>query len=93
MKNNLESAIKQILTELNIECETVVLEHPAEIVHGDYSTNVALACAKSAKQNPRALAEAIVAGLNKNKIGDVEKIEIAGPGFINFYLSKEFFAG
>ena len=71
MKNNLESAIKQILTELNIECETVVLEHPAEIVHGDYSTNVALACAKSAKQNPRALAEAIVAGLNKNKIGDV----------------------
>ena len=91
MKNNLEQSIKNVLAELNIECESVALEHPAELVHGDYSTNVALSCAKAAKQNPRALAEQILAGLQKNNISGVEKIEIAGPGFINFHLSKEFF--
>lgn len=41
--------------------------------------------------NPRALAEKIVAEIEKNKPAEIEKIEIAGPGFINFYLSKEFF--
>jgi arginyl-tRNA synthetase len=91
MKNKLEQIIKEALKNLGIETESVLLEHPAEIIHGDYSTNVALACAKSAGQNPKVLAEKIVEDLNKNKISEIEKIEIAGPGFINFYLSKEFF--
>jgi arginyl-tRNA synthetase len=91
MKNKLEQIIKEALKNLGIETESVLLEHPAELIHGDYSTNVALACAKSAGQNPRALAEKIVEELLKNILSEIEKIEIAGPGFINFYLSKEFF--
>ncbi len=91
MKKELEEIIKQALKNLGIEAGNVVLEHPAEIKNGDYSTNVALACAKVAGQNPKVLAEKIVAELLKNKSNEIEKIEIAGPGFINFYLSKEFF--
>ena len=92
IKNELEKIIKQALQNLGIETETVSLEHPAELTHGDYSTNVALACAKNAKQNPKELAQKIVDELLKNKPNEIEKIELAGPGFINFYLSKEFFA-
>ncbi|MDB5258997.1 MAG: Arginine--tRNA ligase, partial [Candidatus Taylorbacteria bacterium] len=80
----------------------IVLEHPAEIIHGDYSTSVALAYAKELKMAPRAVAEKVAAHLNailadkKQKkaagLESVETIEIAGPGFINIRLSRSFFA-
>ena len=92
MKEKLEKIIADVLKNLGIESGNIVLEHPQELAHGDYSTNVALACAKTAGLNPRALAEKIVTELLNNKPIEIEKIEIAGPGFINFYLSKEFFA-
>ena len=65
----------------------IVLERPAEFAHGDYATGAALAYAKKAGKAPRALAEAIVAALGA--IPGVAKIEIAGPGFINFHLAPE----
>ncbi len=92
MKEILEQHIRVALSNLGIQAEVVTLEHPAELVHGDYSTNVSLAYAKAAGMNPRALAESIVAELLKDKPVEIEAIEIAGPGFINFRLSKEFFA-
>ncbi len=92
MKNKIGSAIKQALATLGIEAGAVVLEHPADLAHGDYSTSAALAYAKAAGTNPRALAEKIVSELEKNPLAELEKIEIAGPGFINFHLSKQFFA-
>ncbi len=92
MKSKLEKIIKESLKNLGIEAETIVLEHPAEIANGDYSTSAALSHAKVMQSNPRALAEKIVAEIEKNKPAEIEKIEIAGPGFINFYLSKDFFA-
>lgn len=92
MKDKLEQLIKEALKNLGIEAESVSLEHPVELIHGDFSTNVAMAHAKKLGKNPRALAEEIVAELSKNKSADIEKIELAGPGFINFHLSKEFFA-
>ncbi len=91
MKSQLEQIVKNVLKNLGIEVESVVLEHPAEIANGDYSTSAALAYAKAAQVSPRALAEKIVAEIENNKPAEIEKIEIAGPGFINFYLSKEFF--
>jgi arginyl-tRNA synthetase len=70
------------------ELPPVVLEHPREKAHGDWATNAAMMLAKPAKMAPRAIADIIVESL-----GDTsryfEKIEIAGPGFINFYLSNE----
>jgi arginyl-tRNA synthetase len=84
------AALQKALVGLGIEGVTPTLEHPTELVHGDFATNVALAAAKAAKKNPKALAEEVVAALGT--IDGVEKIEVAGPGFINFYLSRAFVA-
>ena len=95
IKEKIENLIKEALQNLGVEAEQVVLEHPADFKNGDYSTNVALACAKKAGKNPRELAEAIVATLRQAQgefSEQVREIQVAGPGFINFYLSREFFA-
>jgi len=92
MKDILQNAIQKALKNLGIEAGIISLEHPLELSHGDYSTNVSLAYAKQLGTNPRALAENIVAELLKNKPNGIEAIDIAGPGFINFHLSKDFFA-
>ena len=66
------------------------IEKPANKANGDYSTNVALAGAKAFKKAPRMIAEAILNCLELD--GTVfEKVEIAGPGFMNFYLSQKFY--
>ncbi len=70
----------------------VHLEHPTDITHGDYSTNVAFIYAPIARKAPKELAEEIVHELYQEKDGDIEKIEVAGSGFINFFLSASFFA-
>jgi len=62
-----------------------VLERAKNREHGDFATNVALALAKPARSNPRALAQALVAALPQNTL--LQKVDIAGPGFINFFLS------
>lgn len=69
------------------------LEIPSNPVFGDYSSNVALVLAKKEKQNPRELAGVLVEKLRKDKFlaKIVEKIDVAGPGFINFWLSKQVF--
>ncbi len=92
MKEELRNLILGVLKRLAIEAGEFVVEHPADLSHGDYSTNVAMAVAKAQKSNPRLLAEKIVAELQKEFPRNIEKIEIAGPGFINFHLSKDFFA-
>jgi arginyl-tRNA synthetase len=62
-----------------------VVERPKTREHGDFSTNAAMLLAKPARSNPRALAQALVAALPASD--DIAKVEIAGPGFINFHLS------
>ncbi len=62
----------------------IVVDRTKTREHGDFATNLAMALAKPAKSNPRALAQQIVAALPKNE--DVAKVEIAGPGFINIFL-------
>ncbi len=92
MKDTLQTTILGALKNLGVEATSAVLEHPADLSHGDYSTNAALAYAKAAGMNPRALAEKIVAEILQNKPEEIEAVEIAGPGFINFKLSSAFFA-
>ncbi|MDD5068644.1 MAG: arginine--tRNA ligase [Candidatus Pacebacteria bacterium] len=91
MKEKLEISVKKALKTLSIEAESVSFEHPTEISHGDYSTNIALALSKHSKENPRVLAEKIVGEINKKLPKEIHKVEVAGAGFINFFLSKEFF--
>jgi len=68
----------------------IEIERTREAAHGDFATNIALKLAKPAKKNPRQLAQAIVAALPGNAL--IAKIEIAGPGFINFHLSPQSYA-
>jgi arginyl-tRNA synthetase len=93
MKEQIEKQIKEALKNLEINEEiNFSVEHPESFVNGDYSTNVAMVCAKKLKTNPKELAEKIVTELSARKdIAEIEKIEVAGVGFINFYLSREFF--
>ncbi|WP_321503805.1 arginine--tRNA ligase [Breoghania sp.] len=69
----------------------VVVEPPRDPAHGDLATNAALVLAKPARMKPRDLAEKIVEGLKAD--GDVETVEIAGPGFVNLRLKPVFWTG
>ncbi len=92
---NIQSEIKKIiekaLQELDIKVGKIHLEHPVDLSMGDYSTNVAMVWAKKVKQNPKELAEKIVEKINFVDVRRLQKVEVAGPGFINFYLSSKFF--
>ena len=92
MKEQLQALLIESLEALR--SEGVISEVPAQVrldhtkdkTHGDYATNVALVLAKQAKCPPKALAEQITAKLGGS--GLISKTEIAGPGFINFFLSE-----
>ncbi|TXH08078.1 MAG: arginine--tRNA ligase [Candidatus Moraniibacteriota bacterium] len=91
MKEKISLAIKERLSQLmetgslpHFELPAIQVMRPTEESFGDYTTNIALIVAKSAGMNPRSLAELIV---KEFVLPQVAKIEIAGPGHINFYLS------
>ncbi|MCW9054844.1 MAG: arginine--tRNA ligase [Candidatus Pacebacteria bacterium] len=91
IEEKLINLVRSALTELGIEAEDIKLEHPADLFHGDFSCNAAMVLAKEARKSPRELAEEIVRYIEENKPSEVEKVAVAGPGFINFDLSREFF--
>lgn len=67
-----------------------IIERPSNSANGDFSTNVAMAGARAFKKAPRAIAESIVHNLDLE--GSLfDKAEIAGPGFINFFLSQQYY--
>ena len=90
MQEKLQNLIREALKKLDIEIKDIILEHPADLKMGDYSSNVAMTVAKKNKTNPKELAEEIVKVLQQVEDNSLERIE-AKNGFINFYLSKEFF--
>ncbi|WP_339175099.1 arginine--tRNA ligase [Solibacillus sp. FSL R5-0691] len=73
-------------TEINIHLET-----PKDKANGDFATNIAMQLTKLAKKPPRAIAESILEHLTTEGT-DIEKIEIAGPGFMNITVRKDFLA-
>ena len=89
IRETLQSKINDALEKLDITDVDFVLEHPADLSHGDYASNVAMVAANKAGTNPRELAEKIVAEIETGD--EIRKIEVAGPGFINFVLSRDFF--
>lgn len=68
------------------------VEIPADTNHGNLSSNVAMVSARVLKEAPRKIAEKLVSELENAGIKYVQKVEVAGPGFINFFLSSEFFS-
>ena len=94
MKAHLEELVSQSLMHLHrdntipeIPDVGLSFERTRNPEHGDYACNIAMALAKEAKKAPRELAEAIIKKLPESR--HVQKVEIAGPGFINFHLSRQ----
>ncbi|MGK7376525.1 arginine--tRNA ligase [Planococcus sp. 1R117A] len=75
--------------ELTPEPVEVYLESPKDKANGDYATNIAMQLARVAKKAPRVIAEAIVGNLDK-ETANIEKVDIAGPGFINITIKKDY---
>ncbi len=73
------------------ELPAFVVEIPADTSHGDFATNAAMVCARTFRCAPRKVAEAICQNLVLEGSG-IERVEIAGPGFINFFLSQGWFS-
>ncbi len=92
MKNQIRHLLHQAITglqsggalpaELDISIE---VERARQKGHGDFASNIAMTLAKAVNRSPRELAEQIIGALSTSEL--VKKVEIAGPGFINFYLS------
>jgi arginyl-tRNA synthetase len=72
------------------EAAAIAVERTRDPKHGDFATNIALRLAKPARRNPRELAQAIIAALPSNSL--VARTEVAGAGFINFFLTTEAYA-
>src|SRR6266487_4205014 len=89
LRDQLVAALREALVALDVQPlpEVISLERPARREHGDWSSNVALASAKKAGRNPRELAQSIADRLNSDPPAHVLKVDIAGPGFVNFHLA------
>ena len=88
IKDDLAAAVADALRGLGIDPpDPVPIERPAHADHGDWSTTVALAVAKSAGRNPRELGQQLADALSASPPAHVSAIEIAGPGFVNFRLA------
>ncbi len=89
--------MKQIITDLLLVAAktlvedtahlNIILERPKSADHGDFATNVAMQLAKPLRQNPRAIAESLIKALPSSEY--IAKVEIAGAGFINFFLNAQ----
>lgn len=93
MKKQLEKVLQQAVVAL---CEkgtlpegiepNITIDNTRDAKHGDFASNLAMVLAKAARTNPRQLAELIIAELPASEA--INKVEIAGPGFINFYVNQ-----
>ncbi len=80
-------AIREQLRQRGIDvAEAISLEQPANLEHGDWSTNVVLAHAKQLGRAPRELASELASDLNEATLDHVDRVDVAGPGFVNFHL-------
>jgi len=85
--------LKQIILKavkdngFKVDEEKIKLEHPSGVNFGDYSTNIAMVLAKEEGKNPKELANEIIKNIGNSEL--INKVEVAGAGFINFYLKPE----
>jgi len=90
--SSIRSALQDTLSEMGVSDPNVHIERPRDPTHGDWATNVALTLAAVLKRPPRDIAQEIAERLDLSSAG-VEKVDVAGPGFLNFHLSAGAVAG
>ncbi|HOB22335.1 MAG TPA: arginine--tRNA ligase, partial [Bacillota bacterium] len=91
IRSSIEEGLRQALSELaeDFQLEAmpqIILEQPNQRAHGNWATNLAMVLTKQVKRPPREIAELLKSRF-QDKSGLVQKVEIAGPGFLNFYLA------
>ncbi|MDN4592598.1 arginine--tRNA ligase [Polycladomyces subterraneus] len=95
MKETLKEEIRQAVIGAGIaqaeQIPEVMLEVPRDRSHGDLATNIAMQLARVAKKNPREIAAQIVNHINREK-AHIRDIQVAGPGFINFFINRSYLA-
>ena len=94
LRNRIEAAVQSAMAKGDLpqgEIPKFVIEEPADRSHGDIATNVAMAGARIFRMAPAKAAQIILDNIDLHD-SLIEKSEIAGPGFINFFLSKRYFA-
>ncbi|GAB2542139.1 arginine--tRNA ligase [Gracilibacillus alcaliphilus] len=93
LQEKVKEEIKQAVLKAELASETelpaIILEQPKDKAHGDYATNIAMQLARVAKKPPRQIAEELITRLNTAKVF-IEKVDIAGPGFINFSMNNQY---
>ena len=93
IKKLIEKSIKELQKEKifpKFDIPEIQIEHPEEKAHGDYATNVAMVIAKEIKKNPIEIANLLGLKFKVKGLRYFDKVEIAEPGFINLFLSKEY---
>ncbi|RMH81589.1 MAG: arginine--tRNA ligase, partial [Actinomyces sp.] len=89
VRDQLRTALSEALHAVGVTTDGEIgLERPARREHGDWSSNVALVTAKAARRNPRDLGTALVEYLAQHPPRHVDRVELAGPGFVNFHLAE-----
>lgn len=104
MEKIIRDLIESAVDALNLPPIDFTVEHPAELARGDYATNVALTLGKETKKNPMEIAEKIAGQFKVSPLkfpkarpwldqarSWIQKIEVVAPGFVNFFLTREFF--
>ncbi len=91
IQEKIRHALQNSLKQMGISYDgSIQLEHPNELAHGDFATNIAMVLAKQQGENPRALAETIAQQLLNSELAEISHVEVAGPGFINLTLHPSF---
>jgi arginyl-tRNA synthetase len=89
LKEMIAEAIQPLLESQDNKAEiNIELDIPKIAAHGDYATNAAMGLTRTLKKNPREIASQIVSNINDSD-NILQKVEIAGPGFINFFIRPE----
>lgn len=91
IKETIEKAVNSCIEKGIFQLDRlpqIMIEKPREKAHGDFATNIAMELARKLKKNPRELAQNIVDNIDLATTL-IEKVEVAGPGFINFFFKKE----
>lgn len=88
IRTHLIDALRAALADTGVEPlpATIEIGRPARPEHGDWSSNVALVCARAAGRNPRDLAGELAGRITADPPAHVRQVEVAGPGFVNFHL-------
>lgn len=90
-KEYLETILKAALEQIDatlVANTKIILERPKQADHGDFATNLAMQLARVLKRAPRDIATLLIQHLNQGDVRHIEKIEIAGAGFINFFMKQ-----